>query len=221
MTLGYVNKKTIIVKTVKKQHERKNKMFSLIYVIISVSLFNFSNGQEKLESICNINGEKALQRISEKFLSISIDPAVLLAGLNLSDTSLALAEHMSPAYIRIAGPSTKFVHYVDSEGKSADSLSEDGSSVVVTPSMWFGINEWLRLANLTPVFGINDAETASGGVWNPKSTLPLLEISDKLNVRCYWQLGFGKNYWLELFWFSQTSGTCTPINLIRAVLIKI
>ncbi|KAJ8930097.1 hypothetical protein NQ314_017142 [Rhamnusium bicolor] len=108
------------------------------------------------------------------------------------NTSLRLAQHLSPAYIRIAGPSTKFVKYVDNEDKFGDHLSEDGNNVVVTPSMWFGINEWLSLANLTPVFGINDVETTRG-VWNPKSTLPLLEISDKLNVTCYWQLGFGKN----------------------------
>ncbi|KAJ8936769.1 hypothetical protein NQ318_017964, partial [Aromia moschata] len=118
----------------------------------------------------------------------------------LIDSSLLLSKQLSPAYIRIAGPSTKFVRYVDNEDRYDDRLSTNGNNVIVTPSMWFGINEWLSLANLTPVFGINDAETARG-VWNPKSTLPLLEISDKLNVSCYWQLGFGKNFCEELLDF--------------------
>lgn len=80
---------------------------------------------------------------------------------------------------------------MDFDEKLSEHSSEDPANVVVTPPMWFGINEWLTLANLTPVFGINDLETTKG-LWNPKSTMPLLELSDKLNVTCYWQLGYGK-----------------------------
>lgn len=109
-----------------------------------------------------------------------------------------MASHLSPAYIRIAGQSTQFVKYVDDDDDDATNLSphpkdhekQQPTSVAVSPSMWFGINEWLTAANLTPVFGINDIETTKG-VWNPKSTLPLLEMSDKLNVTCLWQLGYG------------------------------
>lgn len=35
------------------------------------------------EAFCTLNGKKALHKVNEKFLSISIDPAVLLTGLNL------------------------------------------------------------------------------------------------------------------------------------------
>lgn len=100
---------------------------------------------------------------------------------------MRLAKHVRPAYIRLAGPSTEFVKYVDEENFSLI----DSNSVIVTPSMWFGINEWLSLTQLMPIFGINDAETVKD-VWNPKSVLSLFEISDKLNVTCFWQLGFGK-----------------------------
>lgn len=97
-----------------------------------------------------------------------------------------MAKHLSPAFIRIAGPSTKYVKYVNNDDISTD----ESDNIVVTSSMWFGINEWLILANLTPLFAINDGERTKG-LWNPKSTLPLFEISDKLNLTCYWQLGFG------------------------------
>ncbi|XP_018564316.1 putative protein tag-278 [Anoplophora glabripennis] len=166
-------------------------MFDRYLIILSVILCNFCSiqGEEALETYCSINEKYTLRRISERFLSLSIDPVAWSTGLNLSDTAVLLAKYLSPSYVRIAGPSTELVKCVENEDNSVNSLSSDGNNVVLTPSMWFGINEWLKLANLTPVFGINDVET-TGGAGNPKSTLPLLEISDKLNVSCYWMLGF-------------------------------
>ncbi|XP_028138980.1 uncharacterized protein LOC114333224 isoform X2 [Diabrotica virgifera virgifera] len=145
--------------------------------------------EENLEVSCNINVKKAIQCVSDKFLSISVDPAVLLAGVNLSENSLKLAKHLSPAFIRIAGPTTQFIKYVDQDDASHNLLTEDGNNVRITPSIWFGINEWLKLAKITPIYGINDKETIQG-VWNPKSTLPLFDISEQLNISCYWQLGY-------------------------------
>ncbi|RZC33190.1 calponin -likey domain-containing protein, partial [Asbolus verrucosus] len=139
------------------------------------------------EAVYTINSKKALHSVSEKFLSIVIDPAILLTGLNLSDTSFQLAKHLSPAYVRIVGPSTQFVKYEDFTLN--EHLFENAANVVVTPTMWFGINEWFISANLTPVFGINDRETTKGE-WNPQSTMPLFDVSDKFNLSCYWQLGY-------------------------------
>lgn len=114
-------------------------------------------------------------------------PLFVTSIFSFSENSLRIAKLIRPAYIRLAGPSTEFVTYLDEENFSLI----DTTSVTVTPSMWFGINEWLSLTQLMPIFGINDAETVKN-VWNPKSVLPLFEISDKLNVTCFWQLGFGK-----------------------------
>ncbi|CAH1170402.1 unnamed protein product [Phaedon cochleariae] len=162
----------------------------LLELCIVFCLLRYVSGvEDEIETSCNINVKKAIQYVGEKFLSFTIDPAVLLAGVSLSENSLRLAKQLSPAFIRIAGPSTPFVKYFDKDDRLPTYLSEDGNNVVISPSMWFGINEWLKLANLVPIFGLNDADTARG-VWNPKATLPLLEISDKLNVSCYWQLGY-------------------------------
>nr|XP_023024228.1 uncharacterized protein LOC111512356 [Leptinotarsa decemlineata] len=175
-------------------------LMKFVGIYVTCIIFqNVRGAEEKIETSCNINLKKSIQCVSEKFLSFSIDPAVLLAGVNLSETSLRLAQHLSPAYIRIAGPSTSFVNYVDKDDRFANYLSEDGNSVIVTPSMWFGINEWFKLANLMPVYGINDIDTEAGN-WNPKSVLPLLEISDKLNVSCYWQLGFDSTNKTEMIY---------------------
>ncbi|CAG9835625.1 unnamed protein product [Diabrotica balteata] len=164
------------------------KGFFVPFLCFSLFLIGHK-AEENLEVSCNINVKKAIQCVSDKFLSISVDPAVLLAGVNLSENSLKLAKHLSPAFIRIAGPTTQFIKYVDQDDASHNLLTEDGNNVRITPSIWFGINEWLKLAKITPIYGINDKETIQG-VWNPKSTLPLFDISEQLNISCYWQLGY-------------------------------
>nr|CAH7757090.1 unnamed protein product [Callosobruchus chinensis] len=156
-----------------------------LVIFVILASFLGANSQEAVEVTCHVNGKKSVQCVSEKFLSISIDPAVLLAGVNLSESSLLLAQHLSPAYIRIAGPSTKFIKYFD-EGVL---LPTDTNSVPVTPATWFAVNEWLRLAGLQPIYGINDVEEQKG-LWDPRGVLSLLELSDKLNVTGYWQLGY-------------------------------
>ena len=104
-----------------------------------------------------------------------------------SDTTVQMARRLAPAYVRIAGPSTQFVKY-DEENSWND---VENGFVVVTPTMWFGINEWLASANLTPVFGINDGVAGREG-WNPQEAMEVLDMADKFNVSCYWQLGYGK-----------------------------
>lgn len=100
-----------------------------------------------------------------------------------SYTSLLLAQHLSPSFVRIAGPSTEFLKY------SKDSDTTD-TGLTVTASMWQSMNEWFKMANLTPVFAFNDNEKVNGA-WNPKPFYQMLDLSDKLNILCLWQLGFG------------------------------
>lgn len=55
----------------------------LTIIIFWYCLFFDSKADDKLETFFNINGKKVLNYVSDKFLSISIDPAVLLAGVSL------------------------------------------------------------------------------------------------------------------------------------------
>ncbi|XP_063907710.1 uncharacterized protein LOC135125895 [Zophobas morio] len=158
----------------------------MLYAFVLLFFWPTSFGQHLTdEAIYTINGKKSLHTVSEKFVSFSIDPAVLLTGLNLSDTTVQMARRLAPAYVRIAGPSTQFVKY-DEENSWND---VENGFVVVTPTMWFGINEWLASANLTPVFGINDGVAGREG-WNPQEAMEVLDMADKFNVSCYWQLGY-------------------------------
>lgn len=54
-------------------------------VLLLIFLYSFHNirADEKSEYLYNINSKRPINFVSDKFLSISIDPAVLLAGINL------------------------------------------------------------------------------------------------------------------------------------------
>lgn len=96
-------------------------------------------------------------------------------------------------------------------------LPVDTPSLTITPSMWFAINEWLTLSQLMPIFVLNDVDTMRD-VWNPKPVLPLLEISDKLNVTCFWQLGFGElliDLYIKALYFEYESMLCTSTGFLK------
>ncbi|XP_060528326.1 uncharacterized protein LOC132703216 [Cylas formicarius] len=143
---------------------------------------------ESEEVLCSVNGVRVLNKVSDKFLSVSIDPAILFNGLNLSEASL-LAKYLSPAYVRLAGPSTRLVRYQD---QSFYSDTEQVKNGVITPSIWLGVNQWFDSTDLTPVFGISDVDVKSDGSWDPTPTLPLFDVTNELGFDCHWQLGYGE-----------------------------
>lgn len=59
-------------------------MFSRnIQILILLYIFCIIKADEKSEYTYNINCKRPINYVSDKFISISIDPAVLLAGMNL------------------------------------------------------------------------------------------------------------------------------------------
>lgn len=54
--------------------------FKLPIILTVFSLIAYTKPED---SFYTVNTKKPLHRVSEKFLSVSIDPAVLLAGVNL------------------------------------------------------------------------------------------------------------------------------------------
>lgn len=55
---------------------RKIQVAGVFFAAVCVVVFSE-------ETLCTINGRKAINVVNEKFLSITIDPAILLTGLNI------------------------------------------------------------------------------------------------------------------------------------------
>lgn len=58
-------------------------LYKKLKILIIFSLFCNVKPDEKSEYLCNIISKKPINFVSDKFLSISVDPAVLIAGMNL------------------------------------------------------------------------------------------------------------------------------------------
>lgn len=101
-----------------------------------------------------------------------------------SETTLNLARHLSPAFIRFHGPSIPSFIF-------SNEFTDTEERLTVTPDMWTSLNEWIAKANLTGIFALSDRERVNEA-WNAKTVLPLMELTDKMNLNCYWELGNGK-----------------------------
>ncbi|GJQ75950.1 hypothetical protein Trydic_g18006 [Trypoxylus dichotomus] len=144
------------------------------------------------ELICILNGKKYLNFVSDKFLSFTVDPVVLLSGINIGSSTRQLAKHLSPAYIKISGPSTEYLEYVEHDSM----FKSDDSGLSFTSTMWRSLNDWFLETGLTPIFTINDDNGGSETKLSTKTIFPLLEVSDRLDMKCLWQVDYeihGKN----------------------------
>lgn len=110
------------------------------------------------------------------------------------ESSLTLAASLTPCYLRIAGPSTERLHFSGNNGYFTNDLTDENAKLNFTTPMLGDVINWLSMADLTPVFAINNMETNKNGVWNSDPWLPLFESVSKEGTECVWQLGSGNNY---------------------------
>lgn len=98
-----------------------------------------------------------------------------------------MAEHLYPAYVRIGGPTTKFIKYIDDD-QLVTNFDNDTMSWSISRPIWASVNEWIKKTNLTSIFCINGNVHSSD--WNKVNQL--LNYTDKLNITTHWQLNYGK-----------------------------
>lgn len=89
----------------------------------------------------------------------------------------------------------------------SDIVVEDVEDLKVNPALWASVNDWLISANLTAVLAINDNDRVNGE-WSPKSMLPMFDLTDKLNITCYFQLGYGQYMFNYLYMYTQDDYSC-------------
>lgn len=80
--LFFFSTKNFLTKNINAVRKMSNRKVSCLFLFFWVLNF-VQSAEENVEVSCNINVKKAVQCVSEKFLSITVDPAVLLAGVNL------------------------------------------------------------------------------------------------------------------------------------------
>ncbi|XP_026494541.2 heparanase [Vanessa tameamea] len=161
-----------------------------------------------------IGTEQHINLVDSNFLSFTIDPKYLFSSSEKYNKKecICMASALTPAYIRIAGPSTSHMTFkntttpqlaIDEFDKPKKlSLSklfreDEGdrrskkSSFAVTNNQWEEFVHWAKSTGFDLVFALNSDEKTSSGMWDPNTALKILTVADQSNIGdIFWQLGY-------------------------------
>ncbi|XP_015430173.1 PREDICTED: uncharacterized protein LOC107186750 [Dufourea novaeangliae] len=141
------------------------------------------------ELTLTIDFEKPVTVTDEKFLSLTVDPAALLHGTVLStdfERSVRLANALSPAYIRLAGPRGTFYQ---TDGQSSPN-DERNSNVLFSESDWVLVHHWAEKTGLDVIASISPESVAEVRDGNSENAVQIVSFSDKMGFNDSWQLGY-------------------------------
>ncbi|XP_046612586.1 uncharacterized protein LOC124301502 [Neodiprion virginianus] len=143
--------------------------------------------------LMNVNTKKVLAFTSDKFLSLTFDPAVLLTGDVLASSTeriTNMAKGLAPGYVRLAGPRSNLYNF---ERSLFPRTGFEDSDLTFSEAHWVLVQQWAQRAGLdvvsclTPQRIENEDQVAA---WDPRNSLDLISFSDHMGYNMSWQLGY-------------------------------
>ncbi|RVE46002.1 hypothetical protein evm_009344 [Chilo suppressalis] len=122
-----------------------------------------------------------------------------------------MASFLTPAYLRIAGPSTSHTSFENTTitiDNIEDYRSDENffknllgkrvrrapSSIKISNRQWREFMQWANSTGFGIVFALNNVDRTSSGLWEPNSALTALSLAEKANIKnVIWQLGYECN----------------------------
>ncbi|XP_076650274.1 uncharacterized protein LOC143357639 [Halictus rubicundus] len=141
------------------------------------------------ELTIDIDLEKPVAVTDEKFLSLTIDPAVLVRGAALSsdfERSIRLAHALTPAYVRLGGPHGT-LYQSGSENPPDNDINRDH---LISESDWVLAYQWAEKAGLDVIACISAENAASEQEKNFEEAEEIVSFSDQMGFNASWQLGY-------------------------------
>ncbi|XP_011500397.1 PREDICTED: uncharacterized protein LOC105364207 [Ceratosolen solmsi marchali] len=145
----------------------------------------------------NINLKKPIAVVSEKFLSITLDPVSLFNSNSLSDVekTTSMAKALAPAYVRIGGPRSN--SYIFERGLYPKELQLD-PGYTFSEKHWIQVHQWAESSGLDIIACLapqqsessNNGNNARTSFWDPRNALDLISFSDHMGYNISWQLGY-------------------------------
>ncbi|XP_052744831.1 heparanase [Bicyclus anynana] len=155
-------------------------MLELVFPLISGDTYTVTVGTDEHVNL-----------VDSKFLSFTIDPKYLFSSNEKynSKECLCMATSLTPAHVRIAGPSTPHMVFRNSSITIEERHYRTG--LAVSHSKWEKFVHWAQKTGFHLVFALNNAEKSATGLWDPNSALKVLTVADQANIgQMYWQLGY-------------------------------
>ncbi|XP_045780509.1 hyaluronoglucuronidase isoform X2 [Maniola jurtina] len=155
-----------------------------------------------------VGTDEHVNLVDSRFLSFTIDPKYLFSSSQKynSKECICMATSLTPAYIRIAGPSTSRMSFRNTtiaiEEAQPRKLTlghlyseEDDSSyrtnLAVAHNKWEKFVQWAKSTGFDLVFALNNQDKTAAGMWDPNTALKILTMADNANIgNMFWQLGY-------------------------------
>ncbi|XP_031763986.2 heparanase [Galleria mellonella] len=191
-------------------------LYSTLSILNLVSADTFS---------VKIGTDQHVNVVDRRFLSFTVDPKFLFSSADKYNSKeyLCMATSLTPAYLRIAGPSTAHMSFRNSS-ISIDDLNPDDldmdrdlehhkdvldkllrrrnatlkrqvqEKLTVSSNQWEQFAKWAKTTGFELVFALNNNVKTRMGMWDPNTALDILTIAEKTNIgKMYWQLGYECN----------------------------
>ncbi|XP_063233131.1 uncharacterized protein LOC134536950 isoform X2 [Bacillus rossius redtenbacheri] len=155
---------------------------------IAATMAAVVSGEE--EAVVTVGTKRLQHVVSDRFLSLTVDPAILLDAARTSSESLqmlAMARTLAPAFLRVAGPDSNHYRFQKDVAPDRSALSAD---YTVTELQWVVLNEFARQAGLHLVAALGTSDREEDGAWSSRNSLELVSLSDRLGYNVSWQLGY-------------------------------
>nr|CAD7568850.1 unnamed protein product [Timema californicum] len=145
-----------------------------------------SIGLTDQEATLAVNTNKGVHVISDHFLSLTLDPEILLRGTTSlgAARTLNMAKGLAPAYLRLGGPDSNRYTF-----KMAPDPGEQTENYTITVPHWIVVNQFARDTGLDLVVCLNILQR-DGDSWDPTDARGLVAFSDKMGYNPGWQLGY-------------------------------
>ncbi|CAB3258613.1 unnamed protein product [Arctia plantaginis] len=160
--------------------------------------------------------EQHVNLVDSKFLSFTIDPKYLFSTSEKynSKECVCMASSLTPAYIRIAGPSTSHMSFhnttisineidfdlsandlevevLDADTPKKVPIEMKTVNLAVTHRQWRKFIHWAKSTGFDLVFALNNEERTASGMWDPNTALNILTVAEKAKVGdIFWELGY-------------------------------
>ncbi|XP_015594847.1 uncharacterized protein LOC107267525 [Cephus cinctus] len=145
------------------------------------------------DAILTVNVKKPIAIVSEKFLSMTLDPAVLLTGdvlTSSTERSTNMARGLAPAYVRLGGSHSNSYTF---ERALFPQDAKSDPDYTFSEAHWVLVQQWAEKAGLEVIACIAPQQTNSGSqppTWDPRNALDLISFSDHMGYNMSWQLGY-------------------------------
>ncbi|KOB69544.1 Heparanase [Operophtera brumata] len=117
-----------------------------------------------------IGAEQHVNVVDSRFMSFTIDP---------NKECICMASSLTPAYIRIAGPSTALMSYHN----SSITIDEDMEPFQPKRSRFQSkFIQWAKSSGFDLVFALNNEEKMKSGMWDPNMALNILTYLNDLET---------------------------------------